>query len=112
MKKPRPRKRRSVERIGPAEDAAETVERLISRRQLVVEDGDVLIVRAQGGLVSARRPLYELRIYGHSMRVERFATFEHAAAHGEEIATRQHVRLFYADNDDDRPHLLKDARRS
>jgi hypothetical protein len=36
--------------ISPQADHAEAVERIIPRRQLLLEDGDVLIVRTSAGL--------------------------------------------------------------
>ena len=41
---------------------------------------------------------------------QRFASFEHAAARGEELATKAKVRLFDFESQQDPPHLLKDAR--
>ena len=41
--------------IPPTADRAEAVERIVSRRQLLVEDGDVLIVREAGGLRGVSR---------------------------------------------------------
>ena len=38
-------------------------------------------------------------------------SFEHAAARGEELATRARVRLFYFESQQEPPFLLKDARR-
>jgi hypothetical protein len=100
-----------VKSLPASADLAETVERILSRRQLAIHEGDVLICRAHGGLVSSRRPLYELHLSGRSVRPERFATFEHAAARGEELATQHRVRLFYTEDEQhDLPRLLKDAR--
>jgi hypothetical protein len=97
--------------ISPQDDPAETVERLIPRRQLLLEDGDVLLMRESGGAREGSRVIYQLRIRGTGpIPNMRFASFEHAAARGEEIARKTKVRLFYFETKQDPPHLLIDAR--
>jgi hypothetical protein len=93
------------------DDPAETVERIVPRRQLLLEDGDVLIMREAGGLREGSRVVYQLNIRGSGpIHDQRFASFEHAAARGEELATRAKVRLFYYESREEPPFLLKDAR--
>jgi hypothetical protein len=95
----------------PLDDPAETVERIVPRRQLLLEDGDVLIMREAGGLREGSRVVYQLNIRGSGpIHDQRFASFEHAAARGEELATRAKVRLFYYESREEPPFLLKDAR--
>jgi hypothetical protein len=95
----------------PLDDPAEAVERIVPRRQLLLEDGDVLITREAGGLREGSRVVYQLRIRGSgAIADQRFASFEHAAAQGEELATRPRVRLFYFESEQEPPFLLKDVR--
>jgi hypothetical protein len=95
----------------PLNDPVEAVERIVPRRQLLVEDGDVLIMREAGGLREGSRLVYQLRIRGAgAIADQRFASFEHAAARGEELATKAKVRLFYFESKQEPPFLLKDAR--
>jgi hypothetical protein len=102
-----PRERRRP----PQADPVEAVERIVPRRQLLLEDGDVLIMREPGGLRAGSRVVYQLRIRGvGALSDQRFASFEHAAARGEELATKAKVRLFYFESRQEPPHLLKDAR--
>ena len=106
-------KRRSGEPvpIPPLADPAEAVERIVPRRQLLLEDGDVLIVRASAGLhATIGRAVYELRLRGQGATGERFASFEHAASRGDQLALQRHVRLMFIENQDEPPHLLKDYR--
>jgi hypothetical protein len=98
--------------IPPLTDPAETEEGVLRRRTPTIESGDVVIRRAHGGLISSKRPLFELRIEGSVVRQpERFATFEHAAARGDDLASARLSRLFYLETEAEPPCLLKDARR-
>ena len=98
------------ERTPSHADPSETLERLIPRRQLKMQDGDVLITREPGGLQAESRAIYQLHIHGTGPLADRFASFEHAAARGDELATTQRVRLFYVEHRKEGPFLLKDAR--
>jgi hypothetical protein len=97
--------------IPPSDDPAETIQRLIPRRQLKIETGDVVLARVHGG-GSLKRESFQLGVRGDGRMVGRFATFEHGAAAGEDLATRLEARLFFVDNEGEPPFLLKDARRS
>ena len=96
---------------APITDAAEAVERIVPRRQLLFEDGDVIIMRAPSGLSLTGR-VFQLRVRGAGPIAGRFVSFEHAAAAGDQLAGRQQVRLFYVDSDSEQevPYLLKDYR--
>jgi hypothetical protein len=108
---PSKRRKLSAKPTPPLADPAEAVERIVPRRQLLLEDGDLLIMREPGGLREGSRVVYQLRIRGlGAIPDQRFASFEHAAARGEELATKARVRLFYFESEQDPPHLLKDAR--
>ena len=106
-------------RVAPTDDPAEAVERVLSRRQLIVEDGDVVIAREAAGLLRGTfgidsltgpsSPMYRLIVRGHvddSRRV--FATYERAIVDGESLAAEHRVRLFY--DEDGALTLLKDYR--
>ncbi len=92
----------------PPDDPAETVERLLSRRQLLIETGDVMIVREAAGLVSradlstlTRSPNSQYRLSVRGQRDDRgrvFAMYERAVMDGEALAASRHVRLFYLEN--------------
>jgi hypothetical protein len=98
----------------PLVDPSEAVERIVSRRQLLFEDGDVVIMRGPAGLRSDARSVYHLRLRGQGPLSARFVNFDHAAAAGEQLARDRRVRLYYIDSDavQEVPHLLKDYRPS
>jgi hypothetical protein len=103
----------------PTDDPAEAVERVLSRRQLLVEDGDIVIARESAGvmrgtfgidsLTGPSNLTFRLIVRGQpddSRQV--FATYERAAVHGESLAAEHRVRLFY--DEDGALALLKDYR--
>ena len=98
----------------PSVDPSEAVERIVSRRQLLFEDGDVVIMRGPAGLRSDARSVYHLRLRGQGPLTARFVNFDHAAAAGDQLAKDRRVRLYYIDSDavQEVPHLLKDYRPS
>lgn len=97
--------------IRPAEDPAEAVERIVSRRHLLIEKGDVFLRRAPAALRgSDERDIYHLTRHEMEPLPGRFTNFEHAVAAGDEFATRQRVRLYFQEAPDHPPQLLKDCR--
>ncbi len=100
-----------VRPIRPAADPTETIERVLSRRQLKIELGDVVLTRTYEGH-SLRRETYVLRTEGVVRPAERFTRFEHAAARGEVLAMERRSRLFFIESEGQRPFLLKDAGRA
>ena len=97
--------------IRPTKDVAEAVERIVPRRQILIEVGDVCIGHAQAGLKSAaERHVYGLSRHGRGPIPGRFTSFEHAVAAGDELARNHRVRLFYQDAPGTAPQLLKDYR--
>ena len=105
------RRQQAQEPLRPQDDPAEAVERIVPRRHLLLEDGDILIMRENGGMREGSRVIYQLRVRGTgALPDHRYASFEHAAATGEELATKGKVRLFYFESKQEPPHLLKDAR--
>jgi hypothetical protein len=106
-------------RVTPTDDPAEAVERVLSRRQLIVEDGDVVIAREAAGfgrgtfgtesLSSRSSSTYRLIVRGERDDSRRmFATYEHAIVDAEAHAAEHSVRLFYDENG--ALTLLKDYR--
>ena len=106
--------------LSPAGDPAETVERLLNRRQLIIEEGDILIVREISGIwyagpgltspTTAERLQYRVLVRGQrDDEIERvFAKYDRAVMDGEVLAAERRVRLFYAEGD--ALSLLKDYR--
>ena len=103
---------RNPERTPSQADPDGALERLLPRRHLKVQDGDVIILRQAGGLRAESRAVYHLHVQGAGPLPDRFASFEHAAATGEDLATKHKVRLFYVEHKTESPTLLKDARTS
>jgi hypothetical protein len=103
------RPQRPIVRREPADDPAEAVERLIPRRQLIVEAGDVMIVREPAGVFRQRADLStqptasnsQYRVSVHGRRDDRgrvFVMYDRAVMDGEAIAAARRVRLFYVEN--------------
>jgi hypothetical protein len=101
------------ERIAPAADTAETLERLVSRRQLRVEEGDVVIAREplprlQSAATDAQW-WFRVGVYPPGNSDERvFTSFHHAALHAEQLASQRAARLLFIE--DRVPTLLNDYR--
>jgi hypothetical protein len=95
----------------PREDPAEAVERIVRRRDRLIEAGDICIVHARAAVtLTDQRYVYQLSQKGHGRLPGRFASFEHAVAAGDELARARAVRLFYQPGPGETPHLLKDYR--
>jgi hypothetical protein len=75
-------------------------------RRPPIDQSDDLTEAVRG----AGRLLYELSIHGVGPTPDKFASFEHAAVRGEQLAISGKVRLFYFEEKNDAPFLLKDAR--
>ena len=95
-------------RLAPTDDPAETVERLVPRRQLIVEDGDVVIAREAAGIWRGGASLsspggasssqYRLIVRGQREEARRvFAMYDRAIIDGEALAAERRVRLFYTE---------------
>ena len=100
-------------RIPPAEAASEAIERLVSKRQLQVERGDVVVLREPvPRLKQSSSPLWRYRLFVHPAadsdgRV--FNSFQHAASEAEQLAAQRRARLLYVENGV--PSLVNDHRR-
>jgi hypothetical protein len=87
------------------------MERIVSRRKLLIEKGDVFITRAAAPIrATTDRDLFLLTRQDLGPVPGRFATFEDAVAAGDELATRHKVRLYFVDSANQPPQLLKDCR--
>jgi hypothetical protein len=94
--------------LAPTAEPAETVERIVSRRNLIIEDGDVMIIREaaslsrDGGmspLATTSNSQYRMSIRGNPNDHSRvFSTYEGAVADGEAIAAQRGVRVFYTED--------------
>jgi hypothetical protein len=100
-------------RIPPTADPAEAIERLVSRKQLRLEAGDIVVVRELMPRLqlSAAGTLWWFRVRTYlapeaDARV--FTSFHHAASHGEQLAAQRHARLLLVE--DGVPTLLNDYR--
>ena len=103
--------RRVTQVISRANDPIEAVERIVSRRQLLIERGDIFISRAPAMIKAAEeRDIYQLSRQDMGVLRGRYTSFEHTVVAGDELATRQRVRLYFLESSDHRPQLLKDCR--
>ena len=105
--------------LTPTDDTAEAIEHVLSRRQLIVEDGDVVITREVAAILrgafdiaSLSNPSsskYWLIVYGpHDDSRRSFAIYERAIVDAEALAAERRVRIFY--DEDGALTLLKDYR--
>src|SRR5688572_29875286 len=74
--------RRNPQRTPSQADPDGALERLLQRRHLKFQEGDVIITRQAGGLRAESRAVYHLHVHGSGPLPDRFASFEHAAAKG------------------------------
>jgi hypothetical protein len=99
--------------VRGTDDPVEAVERIVSRRKLMIERGDVFISRAPDAIRgSAERDIYQLVRHDLGPVPGRFTSFENAVVAGDEFATKHQVRLYFQESPDHPPQLLKDCRRS
>ena len=101
-------KRQKTRMEPPSADPAEAIERLISRRQLKIQPGDIVVTRIQA-VSTTRRESFLLEIAGDGGPGETFATFEHAAVRGEFLAQEHTCRLFFRESRQALPSLLMDC---
>ena len=100
-------------RIPPTADPAEAIERLVSRKQLRLEAGDIVVVREPMPRLqlSAAGTLWWFRVSTYLAPEANgcvFTSFHHAASHGEQLAAQRHARLLLVE--DGVPTLLNDYR--
>jgi hypothetical protein len=92
----------------------EVVERLVSRRPITPEDGDVMIVRERVPRVNPRAKFaqpwrYRVTVRGGAIGQHTFTSFPHAASEAEHLASTRNTRVVYIE--DDAPTVLGDYRR-
>lgn len=107
-------------KLAPAGDPAEAVERILTRRQLIIEEGDIVVAREIAGIWHAgpgltspttmSRSQYRILVRGErDDEIERvFAKYDRAVMDGELLAADRRVRLFYSEGN--ALTLLKDYR--
>ena len=97
--------------VCTTDDPVEAMERIVSRRKLLIEKGDVFISRAVAPVrATADRDLFLLPRQDIGPVPGRFTKFEQAVAAGDALATRLKVRLYFQESPDHPPQLLKDCR--
>jgi hypothetical protein len=90
---------------------AEAVERIVPKRQLKLDEGDICIGGASAALKGATaHQIYALSEEGHGPLAGRYTTFEHAVAAGDDLARQRRVRLFYCEVTGGPAQLLRDYR--
>jgi hypothetical protein len=105
--------RRDGRLVRSTDDAAEAVERIVSRRRLIIEKGDIFISRVTDAIRgSAERDIYQLMRHDLGLVPGRFTSFENAVVAGDQLATEHRVRLYFQEAPDHPPQLLKDCRSS
>ena len=103
-----------LSRIAPADALPDVVERVVSRRQLQPEDGDVVITRERVPLLNPRSQFpqpwrYRVVVRGELGERPTFTSFPHAALEAEQIASERAARVIIIE--DDVPTVLADYRR-
>jgi len=100
-------------RIAPADASADAVERIASRRNMLLQGGDVVVCREKTPRLRPTQdaPIWRYRVYVHPDRHEGriFTGFEPAATESEQLATRLKARAMYVE--DGVPVMLADYRR-
>ena len=94
-----------------AEDVpAEAEDRLVTRRQLVIEAGDVFITKVSAFRSAGGHDRYRLGRNGDGPSLGEYANYDDAVKAGDMLATTDGVRLFYREGPGVVPQLLKDCR--
>ena len=110
-----PTPKQPADRIPAAQAPAEAVERIVPRRQLRLEQGDVVIIRERLPRlirISGQTPKWRFRVYVHPMPTHgapTFTSFAAAAGQAEQMANERRSRLMFVE--DDIPSLLANYRR-
>lgn len=101
------------ERIAPDDALPDVLERVVLRRQVQVELGDVVVTRERVPRLNPHATIalpwrYRVAVYpepaGHT-----YTSFQHAASAAEDLATGRHARVIYLETD--QPTLLADYRK-
>src|SRR5687767_4100744 len=97
-------------RTTPEDACAEAEDRLVTRRQLVIEAGDVFITKVSGFRSAGGHDRYRLARNGDGPPLGEYGNYDDAVKAGDMLATTDGVRLFYREGPDVVPQLLKDCR--
>ena len=102
-KPPQPADPNGPERIAPDDAIPDVLERVVLRRQVQLEVGDVLITRERVPRLNPHATIalpwrYRVAVYpepaGHT-----YTSFQHAASAAEDLATNRHARVLYLETD-------------
>jgi hypothetical protein len=92
-------------RIPPAKATSEAVERILPKRQVQVETGDVVMTREPvprvnpSPTVTSRAWRYRVALFPESPENYRiFTSFQHAASAAEQIAAANNSRVLYVED--------------
>jgi hypothetical protein len=102
-------------RLAPRETPAEAVERILPRRLLALESGDVVITQERLPRVNPATAVTEpqwwfrVRVHPEPYGQPAFTSLAHAASHAEQLAADRRSRVMFLE--DDVPTLLADYRR-
>jgi hypothetical protein len=101
--------------VRPQDDPNETLQRVIPKRQIQVQDGDVVVRRERlprlNPYAIAPPPYrYLVMVYPGVTPIHTYSGFQHAATEAEQMAARGRARVIYIE--DDVPTVLADHRPS
>ena len=110
----RPKSPKTPVRVQPTEALPDIVERIVPRRQVHVEDRDVVITRERVPPLNPYAAFavpwrYCVRVYPEPQGTA-FTSFQNAASEAEHYATLHHARVLYVE-DNEAPSVLADYRR-
>ena len=94
------------ERVAPSASPADAVERVLRRRELRLQSGDVVVYREPLPRVNPRPVItaerqwrYRVTVDGDPKHNHFFAGFVNAATYGEQLATERRSRLMFVEED-------------
>jgi hypothetical protein len=101
-----------MERIAPTDTLPDVLERVVLRRQVKIEDGDVVITRERVPSLNPYATVatpwrYRVKVYP-GLQGDAFNGFQNAASAAEQVATQRRVRIVYVE--DDTPMIVADYR--
>jgi len=97
-------------RKTPEDAPAEAEDRLVTRRLLVIEAGDVFITKMSAVRGGGGHDRYRLARNGDGLPLGEYSKYDDAVKAGDVLATTDGVRLFYREGPGVVPQLLKDCR--
>jgi hypothetical protein len=99
--------------VRPQDDPSETLQRVIPKRQIQVQNGDVVVRRERFPRLNPSAialPPYRFLVLIHPSATasHTFSGFQHAATEAEQLAARRRARVIYIE--DEAPIVLADYR--